>query len=147
MARHSSAELSVAEVALESPRIEPPGELSPEEAIVWGEITAAMPPSWFDSGNAPVLRELCVHLVLSRQLGEQLRALRRTNLTAATVRGQRQREAFCDLVNMAAAESKLIAQLSVKLRLTNSSHRRDEKYDDRRRFAQPNFPRPWERHS
>jgi hypothetical protein len=147
MARHSSAELSVAEVALEAPPLAPPAELSPEEATIWREITAAMPPSWFDSGNAPVLTELVRHIVLSRQVAEELAILRRMKLTAATMRGQRQREAFCDLVNMAAAESKLIAQLSVKLRLTNSSHRRDEKYDDRRRFAQPNFPRPWERHS
>jgi hypothetical protein len=132
-------------IALESPRIEPPVDLSPEEATTWRAIVQAMAPGWFDSGNAPVLAELVRHIELSKQLAKELRTMRATTLTAPTAKGAKQRAAFAELVAQQREESKTIASLSVKLRLTNSSHRRDEKYDDRLKHVQSSAPRPWER--
>jgi hypothetical protein len=137
MARRSAASLEV--VGAESPRLPVPRELSEEEASIWNGITAAMPASWFDSGNQPVLVELCRHAALANKIAEELATLRKRKLTA------QQRAIFLQLLGMAASESKLIASLSVKLRLVNSSHRRDERYDDRLKHRQPQGPRPWER--
>jgi hypothetical protein len=145
MARHSAAEQAAAEIALESPRLAPPAELSPEEAAHWRTIVASMPASWFDGANGPTLCELVHHIALSKQLAEQLATLRQTKLTAPTARGQRERDAFAQLLGLAREESKTIASLSTKLRLTNSSFRRDEQADARLKHAQPQGPRPWER--
>jgi hypothetical protein len=145
MARHSAAEEAVVPLAIPSPELAPPAELTPEEAAIWREITGSMPPSWFDSGNAPVLVELCRHIVLSRWLAAELEKMRNADLTAATARGQKQRAIYRQLLQAAREESRLIMMLSTKLRLTNSSHRRDERYDDRRRLALPQGRPPWER--
>jgi hypothetical protein len=143
MARHSAAEQAALASAIEGPTLAPPPELSAEEAQSWREITASLPPSWFDSGNAPVLAELCRHMALSRQIAEELATMRKRKLTSDTPHGAKQREIFRQLLQAAREESRLIAMLSVKLRLTNSSHRRDERYDDRRRLALQGR-RPWE---
>jgi hypothetical protein len=145
MARHSAVQQAAASIAIAAPELPPPADLPPEEAVIWREIVGSMPASWFDSGNAPVLVELCRHIVLSRWLAEQLETMRCANLTAATKHGAKQRTIYRRLSQAAREESRLIAALSVKLRLTNSSHRRDERYDDRRRFALGQGPKPWER--
>lgn len=145
MARHSAAEQAATAVAIPSLELPPPAELTPEEAAIWREITASMPPSWFDSGNAPVLVELCRHVVSSRWLATELEKMRNAKLTAATAHGQKQRAIYRQLSQAAREESRVIMMLSVKLRLTNSSHRRDERYDDRRRLALPQVQPPWER--
>jgi hypothetical protein len=145
MARHSAAEQAAASIAIASPELPPPAELTPEEAAIWREIVGSMPASWFDSGNAPVLIELCRHIVLSRWLAGELAALDKTRLTATTARAQKQRAIYQQLLQAVREESRLITVLSTKLRLTNSSHRRDERYDDRRRLALPSARVPWER--
>jgi hypothetical protein len=145
MAKHSAAEVAMEAIAIESPRLPPPVELSAEERAIWTEIVDSMPPSWFDGANSGLLRELCTHLALSRQIAGELATLRRTKLTAPTAKGAKQRAAFAELLAQQREESKLISSLSVKLRLTNSSHRRDERYDDRRRVALSPNRAPWER--
>jgi hypothetical protein len=52
---------------------------------------------------------------------------------------------FNQLCRMHAAQSKAIAMLSVKLRLTNSSHR-NETFHERKLRTTPDGPRPWEQH-
>jgi hypothetical protein len=145
MARHSAAEGAVVPLAIASPELPPRAELTPEEAAIWGEIVGSMPASWFDSGNAPVLVELCRHVALSRWIAAEMETMRRATLTATTARGQKQRAIYRELAQAAREESKLIAMLSVKLRLTNSSHRRDARYDDRARLVTPIGRPPWER--
>jgi hypothetical protein len=46
---------------------------------------------------------------------------------------------------MHAAQSKAIAMLSAKLRLTNSSHR-NETFHERKLRTTPDGPHPWEQH-
>jgi hypothetical protein len=58
-----------------------------------------------------------------------------------------QRDAFAQLLAMHRQESAAIASLSTKLRLTNSSFRRDERYNDRKRVTTPSGRPPWERPS
>jgi hypothetical protein len=145
MARHSAAEQAAASLAIAAPELVPPAELTPEEVATWREITAAFPASWFDGANGPLLAELCRHIALSNHLAEELRAMRHAKLNAATRRGGQVREAYAQLLSMHRAQSQAIMQLSTKLRLTNSSHRRDERYDDRRRLALPSGRVPWER--
>jgi hypothetical protein len=143
MPRKSAQALRV--TAVPSARIEPPPDLTDEQREDWRVITAKFPPDHFGADNAPLLAQLVTHLSLARQLAEQLAGLRKTTLTATTARGAQQRAAFCQLLRMHAQESRLIASLSVKLRLTNSSHRND-RYDERRLRTTPDGPRPWEQH-
>jgi hypothetical protein len=55
------------------------------------------------------------------------------------------RAIFRQLLNMHAAQSKMIVSLSVKLRLANSSHR-NETFDERKLRTTPDGPRPWQQH-
>jgi len=145
MARHSAAAQAAFATAIPTPEPAPPNALTPEEAESWREITASLPPDWFDGANAALLVELCRHIVLARQISEQLARMRRAKLTAATAHGQRTRQAFRQLLRMAQAETQGIVSLSTKLRLSRSSHRHNDRDgDERRRVIQPSGPLPWE---
>jgi hypothetical protein len=145
MARHSAAEQAMEAIAIASPRIEPPVELSPEEAQYWRAIVESMPPHWFGGSNQHLLCELVHHLTLSKQVNEAIATMRKTPLTAATTRGAKERAAFQELLDMAGQEARIIASLSAKLKLSNSAHRLDQRYDDRRKVVTPQGPKPWER--
>jgi hypothetical protein len=132
-------------IAIEAPRLDPPPELPVEETQYWRAIVEAMPAHWFGGSNQHLLIELVHHLALSKQVNEAIATMRNAPLTAATARGQKARAAFSELLDMATQESQIIASLSAKLKLSNSAHRLDQRYDDRRRLVTPQGPKPWER--
>jgi hypothetical protein len=119
----------------------PPPELTAEQQAIWHEIVDPFPAERFDAGSVPVLIGLVCHMVLARQLNEQLEALRKRTLITSAAKGQRQ--IFLELAKMAQAESHLIAMLSVKLRLTDQSKTR-KLVAERARESMPIGPRPWD---
>jgi hypothetical protein len=76
-------------------------------------------------------------------LSEQLGAMRKCSLISTTAMGMRQRTAFLQLAKMHIATSRMVSLLATKLRLPNSSYRRD-RYDERKMAMTPSGPRPWE---
>lgn len=130
--------------ALDPPKPEPPADLIEEEARFWREIVADLPHGHIRSDNTPVLRELCRHMVYSRQVAEQLRELRERHLAAHGPTPAKDRSVFNQLVTIARDESRLISNLSVKLRLVNQT-RDDSPTAERSRDREPQGPKPWER--
>ncbi len=143
MPRQSAEGRAAIPTAVPAARIAPPGDLTPEQARDWQAITAKLPSHWFGGDNAPVLRELVRHMSYARQIGEALADMRKQILHSNAPLGAKQRAIFNQLCRMHAGQSKAIAMLSVKLRLTNSSHRND-RFDERRLRTMPDGRRPWE---
>jgi hypothetical protein len=141
--RHSAASQLVLEHALEGARLEPPRSLSAEERADWTEIVACYPAGYFDAANGTILAELVRAMSHSRMLSEQLDAMRKCSLISTTAKGTRQRTAFLQLAKMHIATSRMVSVLATKLRLPNSSYRRD-RYDERKMAMTPSGPRPWE---
>ena len=112
MSRKGAAVLGLAQAELNVSRPAPPADLIAEEAAIWRQIVDDMPANWFARATWPVLVELCRHICLSRAFIEQLRAVRAKKPTSETVR------MMDKLAKMHAQQSRNIAQLSQKLRLT-----------------------------
>jgi hypothetical protein len=148
MPRAAAAGQEIAPFAISAPALEAPTDLTAEQAEDWRRITGAFSPEHFDGGNEPLLRQLVEHISYSKQIAEELAALRRARLNVATVRGEKVRAAYRQLLQMARAETHAIVQLSTKLRLSNSAHRtfdpRRGRGDGRLAATLPSGPKPWE---
>jgi hypothetical protein len=146
MPRRSASELELVDTVLNTPRLPAPVHLTEDQRRSWQEITSSYPSSHFGPDCAPLLEELVVHIGLAQQLAMALRETRTWNLIAHTAAAARRRETFATLLQEARAESATISSLSVKLRLTPSSHRRAPGHvDERKLTVLPTGPRPWER--
>jgi hypothetical protein len=130
--------------ALDHPAIEPPPYLIEEEATFWRQIVADLPHGHIKSDNTPVLCELCRHLVYSRQVAEQLREMRETRLTTQGPTPSKNRSIFNQLLTAARDETRVIANLSVKLRLC-SSPRDTGHVVEAERARTPSGRKPWTR--
>ncbi len=145
----AAAEGKITPFAIAAPALPPPADLTPEQAETWRQIVSAFEPGWFDDANGVLLVELCRHVSYARQLSEALEALRRDRrLTSTTAKGTKGRQVYRQLLAMQRAETQVISMLSVKLRLTNSSHRtfdpRRGRGDGRLAATVPSGPKPWE---
>jgi hypothetical protein len=97
-------------------RPQPPGELQPDEAEEWRKIVERLPQDWFRRETHPVLIQLCRHICIARRVAGRL-----ADVEAATERPKGWFETYRDLVRMQGQTAMVIANLSVKLRLTKSS--------------------------
>jgi hypothetical protein len=88
--------------------------LTPEQQQFWRAICVDLPPGHVRSDCTPVLVELVRAQSYSAKLAEALASLRTTPLAGMT---EVQRAAFFQLLRHAREQSKLIADLSIKLRL------------------------------
>jgi hypothetical protein len=140
----SKAAQAAVAFALDHPPIEPPPYLIEEEATFWRQIVADLPHGHIKSDNTPVLCELCRHLVYSRQVAEQLRELRQTRLTTQGPTPSKNRSIFNQLLTAARDETRVIANLSVKLRLC-SGPRDDNRTVEAERERTASGPKPWAR--
>jgi hypothetical protein len=140
----SKAAQAAVAFALDHPPIEPPAYLIEEEATFWRQIVADLPHGHIKSDNTPVLCELCRHLVYSRQVAEQLRELRQTRLTTQGPTPSKNRSIFNQLLTAARDETRVIANLSVKLRLC-SGPRDDNRTTETQRDRMPTGRKPWTR--
>jgi hypothetical protein len=135
MPRQSAEAAATEVVAVPSPKVAPPDDLTEEQATVWRSITARLPSTWFGSDNTPVLRELCRHVVYSRQLAGELDSIRGKS-------GPANRKLMLSLLRAHALQSNRIADLSTRLRLTNQSVDRDKAATLRK--SEVDGPKPWE---
>lgn len=138
----------------------PPPELNKEQAAVWQDIAAQMPPEWFSAENMPVFAQLCRHHVFARHIaanidrveldlrllesgsplesGESLSIVDR--LKAAGIL----RTELRALWRAHSVQSGRIGDLSTKLRLTNQSRYEPRVADAESRRSAKLSARPWE---
>jgi hypothetical protein len=129
--RKSAASLSVFPRVGQQRRPEPPSYLSDDESEVWRSIVDSMPPNHFGAETWPMLCQLCSHTVTSKLIR---RALHRTPKRVADLH---------ELLTMNKNESKIITELSHKLRLTPASRKNSRKAEVEHRHG--TTKRPWER--
>jgi hypothetical protein len=111
--RKSAAELATISGAgiATTRRLSPPPDLTEEQSDVWRSIVNGNPADLFNAGSAPVLAALCRHVVAGSPGG------------GLDSRGSRHEdgldeEAWFRLLARQEAESKMVARLATRLRLT-----------------------------
>src|SRR6266511_1637736 len=123
----------------------PPAELSKDEARYWIALVHAFPAERFDVDDVPLLTELCRHQSLAQKINVELNAMRRTRLIGPSPERVKVRAMFNQLLRAAREESKLIANLCVKLRLAQQTSER-KIVAERERARMATGPRPWDTH-
>ena len=121
--RPSGAELAVVPVTPlgVQQRIEAPHDLTGEETEVWVAVTNAEPADHFSASTAPLLAQYCRHVVSSRRVAE---------LIERAVSGELSIRDYNELLHMQERESRVIATLATKMRLSQQSttnHRGNKK--------------------
>jgi hypothetical protein len=147
MARSSAAAADMIEHAHPKSVLPPPPYLTPEQAATWCALVDPFPAARFGADHVPVLVELVRAMAVSRVIAEQLDALRGRSLTSSSKAGAATRSLYLQLAAAARDQSRVIASLSTKLRLTHQSNTRIRTTDNERR-REPPGARPWdvERH-
>ena len=107
MARTSAESQAVAPVTNLPTRLDPPGGMPEAEASLWRDIVSSKPVDWFQSDSAPLLTEYVRAKVMCDRLSEML-----VTLNPETMKS---------LLDMRDKESRRLATLGCKLRLTQQS--------------------------
>lgn len=133
--KKSVAALSV--VAPASAQIErppAPAHLSAAEAAEWTKIVEAMPSGWFASPDVVLLELMVVHIVLAREVVRRIHE---------AIENQMDSKPFGKLLAMEVGQSKQVADLATKMRLTK--HSRSQAITAARAIdAMPKGKMPWE---
>jgi hypothetical protein len=102
--------------------------LSREQAAVWSAIVRAEPADWFSASTRPVLVQYCRHIVAARRAAEMIEALEASIAERAAVNGANPlaitlsaSEEFDRLLKMQERESRVIASLATKMRITQQA--------------------------
>jgi hypothetical protein len=114
--RNTRPTMPVAATDAEHPA--PPQELNDEEAEIWHGIVDRMPRDYFAPPTHPILVQLCRHIRLSRWFACQMKALEEQLPHA---RNDERTQVLRDLLALSRAqanESRTIAMLSTRLKLT-----------------------------
>jgi hypothetical protein len=106
---------TVADVLEISERQRPPHELSDEEAETWTAIVASEPADCFTVATRPLLAQYCHHVVHARRIAHLIAQ------TASTPNFDR--DGYERLLRMQERESRVMATLATKMRLTQQSTR------------------------
>lgn len=128
MARKSSAALAVAPVTNLPSRLLPPEGMPSVEADLWRSIVATKPVDWFQQDSAPLLTEYVRAKVMCDRIAEMLEVL--------------DPETMKHLLDMRDKESRRLATLGCKLRLTQQSRYTPQSAATADRKA--SGARPWE---
>jgi hypothetical protein len=114
--RKSAAELAIIGLGgLETRRrLDAPADLSTEQAKVWRGVVNSLPADWFSPGSAPVLAALCRHVVAGRRVAGWIARLEEAQ-------DGLDEERWFKLLARQEAESKMVAALATRLRLTPQS--------------------------
>lgn len=122
--RKSAASLMISNVTpVETvERQRPPHDLSDEEVEVWSAVVNSEPADWFSPSTVPLLAQYCRHTIHARRIAELIeRATADPDLAVS---------AYDRLLKMQERESRAIATLATKMRITNQSltnHRGNKK--------------------
>jgi hypothetical protein len=107
MARKSAESLAVVPVTDLPSRMNPPEFLPLKEAEVWRAVVATKPLDWFQADSAPILTEYCRAVVMCNRLADMIEVASPEDLHNLLIDRDR--------------EAKRVAQLAVKMRLTQQS--------------------------
>lgn len=114
--RDSAASQEIVRLVQPIERIErpkPPAELTDEQAEEWREVVGRMPADWFPRETHPLLTDYCRHVVMARKIAQ---------LISQAEEGETLDVAEYDrLGKMAERESRVIASLATKMRLTQQT--------------------------
>jgi hypothetical protein len=128
--RKSATHLTMIKPKPKPQALEPPKD--PEEAKIFHQIVDAMPDGFFNQANAYVLRALCSHIATADMVAAEL----------ATAREGDDMAKVDLLTKIQVGESRAVADLSTKLKLTPRSRMGQEKAAVRE--ALNSSTRPWE---
>jgi hypothetical protein len=93
-------------------RIEAPHDLTDEEREVWVAVINAEPADHFTASTAPMLAQYCRHVISSRRVAE---------LIQRAVGGELCIRDYNELLHMQERESRVIATLATKMRISQQS--------------------------
>jgi hypothetical protein len=142
MPRSSAATTDVAEYVIPAPPLPAPACLPAEQRAEWEKLVGAVP-GRFTAADSPLLLELIRHAAIARTIGAALDAMSTKSLAADSKAGSKTRSVYLQLAAAAREESKVVAMLSVKLRLARTTAQRKSLAEAAER-ASPSGPRPWD---
>lgn len=112
-------------------RQRPPHDLTDEETEIWAAVVGAESADWFSPSTVPLLAQYCRHVIHARRVAELIeRATSDPELTAKD---------YDRLLKMQERESRAIATLATKMRISQQSAR-----NDRLHKKTPAARKPWE---
>jgi hypothetical protein len=135
MPRRSAASLAVASPAL-GQRPSPPHTLSDRQRALWVQIVSAKPSDWFAQDSLPMLVALVAHVETFELVEREFRGADDLSTVDKLLWMDR-------LSKLRERESRAIASLSTKLRLTNQS-RYTPKAANTAAGRRQGGPAPWE---
>jgi hypothetical protein len=134
----SAASLAVVPVAISQAKPEPPADLTEAQAVEWRAVVMRLPPDWFPRETHGLLTQYCRHVTRARMVAGLVDSFLPEWTTDPDGLPRLDK-----LLSMGARESKALAELAVKLRLSNQS-----RYTPHRagtEAAKPGGRQPWER--
>jgi len=133
---------SAAELAIRTPncveatqRPKAPADLTKEQTEVWREIINEMPADWFGPETAPMLSQYCRHIDAARKVALLIGQAEKGEQFAV--------EDYARLLKMQETESRAIASLATKMRLSQQSKYGARGADTAHRNASVGV-KPWE---
>lgn len=111
--RPSSAALEIQAPIEIIPRQPAPHDLTDEETEVWVAIVNVMPADWLSPATAPIMTQYCRHAIHARRVAELIEA--KTGDPDLPI------EEYDRLLKMQERESRAIASLATKMRLTQQA--------------------------
>ena len=117
--KKSSASLQVVEKSPISAteRLEPPSSLTVEQKNVWIQVVNDMRAEWFTDSTAPLLAQYCRHVVSSERIAQMIEDLGEDDDVGE----------FERLLRMQERESRIIASLATKMRVSQQATYSDTK--------------------
>lgn len=131
MAKPSAESLSIATVSIPQ-RPEPPEDLTPYAQKIWKDVVSTKPPEWFESDSFPLLRNYCEAAYQADKLIKDINTLDTTRC-----------KEYAELNRAWIQTTKLIAELAVKMRLTQQSRYTPDKAATANKKARGG-KKPWE---
>lgn len=113
-------------------RPEPPNSLTPEQRVEWILVVNALPADWFADYSHQTLVQYCRHVVAARHIAQLIDRLESGDDLDI--------KEYSTLLDSQIKESRIIASLMTKMRLTQQSTYSDKKGKP----AQKKIQSPWE---
>ena len=108
MAKPSAESLSIAAVSIPV-RPNPPDDLTEYAQRIWRDVVNTKPPEWFESDSFPLLRNYCIAADEANRCHRKM-----IEITPLS-------EGYKEVHDLWAKSTKMIAELAVKMRLTQQS--------------------------
>lgn len=119
--------------------LQPPADLSVEEAEVWSRVAATKPGDWFDAGSIPLLAQYCRATVQAELIADLVRQTASSMLSDPSQLGT-----YKELRKIQGALSGEMNSLARAMRLTQQARYRADKAETEGRKA--NGRKPWQTH-